>query len=552
MPPTGHDAPAAGPAIRTSAEAVVDALIANGVDTVFGIPGVQAYLLFDALHKHNNRIRTIAARHEQGTAYMAYGYAKASGREGVFAVVPGPGVLNASAALSTAYGGSAPVLCLTGQVPSGFIGTGRGHLHELPDQLGVLERLTKWAARIDHPSQATGLVDEAFRRMRTGRARPTALEMPWDVFAMSGPVRPSAGAAGDPPPPPEAKALDAAAELIGKAEHPMIMVGSGAVGAGDEILALARLLQAPVVAHRSGRGIVGEDSPYGFSCGEGMRLWNQTDLVIGIGTRMELVWLRWREMPRAIPHVRIDIDPLEFVRMRPEVAILADAAAATAALADRLQSADARREPRKREFAAVKEAARESFRRVRPHVEYLEVIREVLPPEGLFVEEICQAGFAARYAFPVLRPRTYIPAGYQDNLGFGFQTALGAKVARPDVPAVSITGDGGFLFGVQELATAKQHGINLVTIVFNNGAYGNVRRDQKKQFEGRLIGSELDNPDFLKLAASFGIPAQRVATPKALRGALTEALDAASPVLIEIPCDPDGEVSPWEFYMPGI
>jgi acetolactate synthase-1/2/3 large subunit len=535
---------------QNSAQAIVETLMANGVDTVFGIPGAQAYLLFDALKQHQNSVRTIHGRHEQGVGYMAYGYAKASGREGVFAVVPGPGVLNASAAISTAYGASAPVLCLTGQVPSNFLGSGRGHLHELPDQLGILERLTKFAARINHPSEAPGLVDEAFRQMRSGRARPTAIEMPWDVFGATGPVTPSNGAAGVSHPEPDAKSLDEAADLIRQADNPMIMVGGGAIDAGAEILELAKTLQAPVVAHRGGRGIVSEENTYGFSCGEGYRLWDKTDLVIGIGTRMELIWSRWMRVPRSVKQVRIDLDPLEFVRLTPDVGILADSAVATRELSARLETSN--RESREEEFAGVKREARAEFAKVQPHMSYLTAIREVLPPEGFFVEEICQAGFTARFGFPVHKPRTYVPAGYQDNLGFGFQTALGVKVAQPDLPVVAITGDGGFMFGIQELATAKQHGINLVTVVFNNNAWGNVRRDQINHFGGQPFCSELDNPDFVALAESFGVVAQRVGSAEALRPALSDAFDANAPVLIEVPCAPDDEATPWPFYMPGM
>jgi acetolactate synthase-1/2/3 large subunit len=184
-------------------------------------------------------------------------------------------------------------------------------------------------------------------------------------------------------------------------------------------------------------------------------------------------------------------------------------------------------------------------------MQYLDVIRQVLPRDGFFVEEICQAGFTSYYGFPVYQPRTFVSCGHQGTLGFGFPTALGVKVGNPDKPVVSITGDGGFMFGVQDLATAVQYGINLVTVLFNNNAYGNVLRDQQRLFEGRLIGSELRNPDFVKLAESFGMAGCRIATPAQLKRELDKALSQDAPALIEVTVDPRSEVSPWEFLTPA-
>ena len=173
----------------------------------------------------------------------------------------------------------------------------------------------------------------------------------------------------------------------------------------------------------------------------------------------------------------------------------------------------------------AKALARRKTEEIQPQVAYLDAIRDVLPDDGFFVEELCQTGFASYYAFPIYTPRTYVTAGFQGTLGFGFPSALGVKIGNPDKAVVSITGDGGFMFAVQELASAVQHGIGVVTIVFNNNAYGNVRRDQIERLDGRVIGSELDNPDFVKLAESFGAAGVRVASPGALRPVLARALD---------------------------
>ena len=541
----------------TGGDAIAEALIANGVDTVFGLPGAQMYAFFDALQRRADRIATIGSRHEQACGYMAFGYARSTGRPGVFSVVPGPGVLNTTAALCTAWGCSAPVLCITGQVPSQFLGRGRGHLHELPDQLGTMRSLVKWAARIERAADAPGVINEAFRQMLSGRPGPVVVEMAWDVMAGSEHVLPLPGASIEPATPPSPDEIDAAAEILVKARRPMIMVGSGAQHAPAEVLALAEMLDAPVAALRGGRGIVAEDHPLGVSSYAAFRLWPETDALIGLGTRLEMPYMRWTGMmalldaPSAPPHmIRVDIDPVEMRRLRPHAGIVADSRDGAVALLDALRRLGRRSTGDRAAIARAKVEASEAVAKVQPHVDYLEAIRSVLPREGILVEDLCQTGFTSYFTYPVLAPRTYISPGFQGTLGCGFMTALGVKMAHPDRPVVSIAGDGGFMFGVQELATAVQHGIGLVTVVFNNNAYGNVMRDQRTGFGGRLIGSELRNPDFQQLAAAFGIAASKVDSPHALRPALEAAIRSGKPALIEVTVDRATEVSPWEFIHP--
>ena len=545
----------------TGAMAIVEQLIANGVDKVFGLPGAQIYSLFDALQQRADKIRTYGARHEQACGYMAFGYARSTGRSGVFAVVPGPGVLNAGAALCTAYGCNAPVLCLTGQAPSAFIGRRRGHLHELPDQLGVLSRLTKWAARIERVEDAPDMVNEAFRRMLGGRPGPVALEMAWDVMAAKAPVRLRRAATIETPPAPDPAAIEAAARFLAGARRPMIMTGSGAQHARAAIGALAEALDAPVAAFRGGRGIVGEDRPLGISSYAAYRLWPETDVLLGIGTRLEMPYMRWTGMMRLIdrpappPHlIRIDIDPDEMTRLAPHVGIVADAEAGAAALLEavrRLRAGNACVGGAARAaIAEAKAAARAEFESVQPQIAYLDAIREVLPRNGFFVTELSQTGFASYFGYPVYEPRTYISEGYQGTLGFGFPSALGVKVAHPDRPVVAVAGDGGFMFAVQELATAAQERIGLITLVFNNRSYGNVLRDQRVGYADRVIGARLDNPDFMALAKAFGVEGRRVGSPAALKEALAGVLKTEGPILIEVEGAPGEEVSPWPFIHP--
>jgi acetolactate synthase-1/2/3 large subunit len=538
------------PQTMTGGEAIAQSLLAHGVDTVFAIPGVQTYHLFDAFARADDRLKVIGPRHEQTTAYMAFGYAKSTGKVGVYSVVPGPGVLNSTAALCSAYGASTPILCVTGEVPSDFIGSGKGHLHELPDQLATLRTLTKWSARIDHPAEAPALVAEAFRQMGSGRPRPVALEMPWDVFGMQAPVELTAVPQKYPMIEPETDMIERAAKLIASARNPMIMVGSGAVSAAQEVLALAERIQAPVVSFRGGRGIVSDEHHLGFNCASGFSRWQDTDVLIGIGSRLELQWFRWPDQPAGLKIINIDIDPAQAARINPDLAIVGDARQCAIELESALRHAGVGHRSRKTEFQSIKDETLTAVQKVQPHIDYLRVIRDVLPRDGFLVEEICQTGFTSYFGFPVYVPRTFVSCGHQGTLGFGFPTSLGVKVGNPDKAVVSITGDGGFMFGVQELATAVQYGIDIVVIVFNNNAYGNVLRDQQRLFDGRLIGSELRNPDFVKLTESFGMSACRVSTPDALRSELERALALDAPALIEVSIDRGAEVSPWEFLMP--
>jgi acetolactate synthase I/II/III large subunit len=536
--------------VVTAAQAIVECLIRQGVDRIFGIPGVHTYHLFDALYERRAEIAYIGTRHEQGAAYMAFGYAKSTGRIGAYTCVPGPGLLNTTAALCSAYSANAPVLCLTSEIPAADIGRGYGILHELPDQLALLRGLCKWAERIDHPTAVPRVFATAIEQLTAGRVGPVALECPWDTLSVQALVDFAVPACNVPQSPPDPAAVHEAARIIAAARRPMIMVGAGALAAGPEILALARLMQAPVTAHRSGRGVISEESPYGFAFAAAYPLWLKSDVVVAIGTRMELAYLRWRKFPPNLKIVRIDIDPREFARRAADVGIVADAKLAVRAILAALATAPARA-PREAEFIDAKAASRREIEVVQPQLAYLDVIRAVLPRDGFFVEEICQVGFTARFGFPVYAPRTYVTCGYQENLGFGFMTALGVKVANPDKVVISITGDGGFMFGVQELATAVQHRINLITVVFNNRGFGNVLRDQQSSFGGRLLGEALVNPDFVKLAQSFGAVSYRATSPPELRLALERALTQDAPVLIEVPSEPGSEASPWPFIRPA-
>jgi acetolactate synthase-1/2/3 large subunit len=333
----------------------------------------------------------------------------------------------------------------------------------------------------------------------------------------------------------------------------MIFVGSGAIHAREEILELAEMIDAPVVAFRSGRGIVSNAHELGLTMAAAYRLWPTTDLMIGIGTRLELTTMtRWPYRPGGLKSVRIEIDPAEIRRYMPDVAVISDSQSGTRELVAAVNKAGYRKTSGRR--AAIREAteaAQAEIQKVQPQMAYLNIMREVLPDNAIVTDELSQVGFASWYGFPIYEPRTFITSGYQGTLGSGFATALGAKIANPDRPVVSINGDGGFMFGVQELSTAVQFNIGVVTLVFNNNAYGNVRRDQRMRFDGRVVAADLVNPDFVKLAESFGVAASRVTAPDHFKPALEKALAHGGPSLIVVEVPRDSEVTPWTFIHPA-
>jgi acetolactate synthase I/II/III large subunit len=530
----------------TTAQAVVSMLEVNGIDTIFCLPGVQNDPFFDALYDRTNAIRPIHARHEQACAYMALGYAMASGGPSAYVVVPGPGFLNTTAALSTAYAVNAPVLALSGQIQQAMIGRNIGLLHELPDQLAIMRGLTKWADRIGSPAEAPGLVNEAFRRLLSGRRRPVALECAMDTWARKAPVELIATPAAPDPCPVDVEAVERAAKLLGGARRPMIVVGGGAQDAGEHVLRIAEALDAPVMTGRMGQGVIDGRHPLSVTMPAGYRFWGEADVVLAVGTRLQPQQQAWG-VDGDLKIIRVDADAAELDRQyKPEIGIVGDAATVLAALAERIDRHNSKRSGRADEVAETKAAANKPvLEKLAPQISYLEAIRKALPEDGILVDELTQMGYVARLAYPTYRPRTFLSPGYQGTLGWGYATSLGAKVAKPDTAVVSISGDGGFLFTAMEMATAAMHGIGVVAVVFSDGAYGNVRRIQQQSFNNRTIASDLRNPDFVKLGESFGIAAERVGSPAELGAAISRGLARGGPTLIDCPVGvmPD----PWTF-----
>ena len=527
-------------------EAIVQSLIAHGVDTVFGLPGVQNDHLFNAFYDNRDKLRVVHSRHEQGAAYMALGYALATGKVGVCSVVPGPGFLNATAALATAYSTNAKVLCLVGQIQSDSINKGYGLLHEIPNQIEILRTLTKWADRIETPADAPTLVAEAFRQLNSGRPRPVGLECAPDVLAQKSEVDLTKVDYTLRHPPVDMDKINEAADLLAKAENPLIFIGLGAIDAAPAVQELAELLQAPVVSGRSGHGVLSSRHPLSIRTTAGHQLWEKADVVVTLGSRLTRPMMGWGTDDK-LKIIRVDIDPEEHYRVKPPtVGFVARCEEVTPALVSALKQRGVSRPSRTAEMEDIQAELEPRIAAVEPQVAFLKAMRAVLPDDGYFVDDLTQVGYVSRTELPIYEPRTYISPGYQGTLGWSYATALGVKVAHPEKEVLSISGDGGFMFNVQELSTAVKHKINLVHVIFNDGAFGNVQRMQKKDHGGRVIASDLDNPDFVKLAEAFGALGLRAHSPDELQAAIQQGFDAQRPTLIDVPV---GEMpAPWSLY----
>jgi acetolactate synthase-1/2/3 large subunit len=520
----------------TGGQALIRSLHREGVRVIFGLPGVQLYHALDALHGEPD-VRFITTRHEQAAAYMAMGYAIASGEIGVAMVVPGPGLLNASAGIGTAYATSSPVLVISGQINRDLIGVRRGVLHEVDDQLGIVKPITKWACRILDAKEIPGAVHHAFSRLRTGRPRPVEIEIPPETLADVVDVE-LLEATHDERPAADDQSIHQGARILAGATQPLLWAGGGVIssGASEALQRVAEYLQAPVITTPEGKGAL-SDRHY-LSLGvlrhrdDPLRKHlRRYDVILAVGTRFATAGL-----PDGHRVVQIDVDEDEIGRNYTNTfGIVGDACRSLEALYRALLTMTPARSSRRAEFEAVRVERFAPSSQLEPQHSLLRAIRAVMPDDGILVSGLTQVGYYSYVFYPVYAPRTYITSSYFGNLGYAYPTALGAKVARPDRAVVAISGDGGFLFNSQELATAVQYGINAVVIVFNDNAYGNVLRDQITRFDGRTIGACLRNPDFVELARAYGARGVRAKTPERLESALREALAIDAPTLIEVP-----------------
>jgi acetolactate synthase-1/2/3 large subunit len=372
--------------LMSGGDAVVQSILGHGVSTIYCLPGVQSDHLFNAMFDAGDALTVVHTRHEQGAAYMALGAALATGKPAAYSVVPGPGFLNSTAALATAYSTGARVLAVIGQIPSHAIDKGHGFLHEIPDQIGILRRLTKSAERVVKPQDAPGIVGRAFRELRSGRPRPVGIEVPPDMLQARAEIELSPPLALDPEPALDEGAIEQAADLLAKAECPVIFVGGGALDAAAEVRALAERLTAPVVSYRRGRGVLDDRHPLSQLLPGGHALWRTADVVLAVGTRLQLPLSAWGTDDR-LKLIKVDIDREELDRIRtPEIGLLGDAAAVLKRIEQHLRQLQPMRADRLAASRALKERVAADVSVLAPQIAYLNAIRDVLPDHGVLID----------------------------------------------------------------------------------------------------------------------------------------------------------------------
>jgi acetolactate synthase-1/2/3 large subunit len=506
----------------TGGQALAKSLYREGVRVVFGLPGAGQYEAIDGIYEEPG-IRYFTTRHEQATTHMADGFARVSGNIATALVIPGAGVFNASTGIATAHSVSSPILAVTGR-----------HDQSPSAEMPSIRQITKWAARATNPADVPAIVHEAFYHLKTGRPRPVYLEVPHEVLAAEAEVKLLEPESYDPPAG-DPECIAQAAHLLAAAQRPAIWAGTGVQrsGASQALQALAEHLQAPVVTGRESKGVISDHHPLSLGMGElrfdPLRKWlTQRDVVLAVGTS------RFGESDDKQQIIRIDIDKAEIERTAHHcVGILGDARCCLEAIYRIVSSTTPARPNCGGEVHAINAARFDPKIQLQPQWGFMQAIRAAIPDDGIFIQGMNQMGYYSRNYYPVYEPRSYlISAG---NLGVAFPVALGAKIAKPDKAVVVASGDGGFLYNSQELATAVQYGINVVVIVFNDNAYGNVLRAQIEQFDGHVLGTELYNPDFVKLAEAYGVVGVRVHDAGQLESALREALAADAPRVIEVP-----------------
>jgi acetolactate synthase-1/2/3 large subunit len=530
----------ADPRSAPAADLLVRRLHDLGVTQVFGYPGGQLTPLYDALYREP-AVRHRLARHEQAAAFMADGYARASGRPGICLAVCGPGVFNAATPLASAFTDSVPVLLISGQIPTAGRGLRSGYYHE-NDQLSASVPFTKWRARAEPPEDVVPLLDRAWAALTEGRPGPVLLEVPLDVLRAEAPAEPwPAPPAPKPPPAPTAAEVESLARLIATWERPLVLAGGGVVTAGAEALLLevAERLGAPVVHTAMGKCAFPASHPLAAGMPwlratsdlTGMTpflspLFSTADGLLALGCRFtQLATASWAlRLPPSV--AQIDVDPAEIGRHYPvQVGINADARAALGPLLAALPPAD------RRPWADLGRKG-EPWRL--PGPDLLGPLRRALPPDAIVAADVTRLAYLLMAEFPLDHPRTFLHPAGAVAMGYGIPAALGAKAAFPERKVVAVVGDGCFLMSGMELATAVQEGLPVVVVLVNDGCLTLIKSTQERRFAERYIAVDLRNPDFGLFARAFGVPYWHAATDADFEAALHEALAADEPALIEV------------------
>lgn len=532
----------------TGGEAAVAALASQGVEIIFGIPGGHSMAVYDALAKQRG-IRHVLGRHEQGLGFMADGYARSSGRIGVLTTTSGPAVANLAAAMGGATTDSSSVLAIASTVRSALVGKNRGGLHDCGEAIEIMRPVCRHVRRCIAVADIPEAITDLIVRLRNGRPGAAYCEIPCDILDAQEDVAIPPGVTAQRVIP-RSQDIDSAVALLSAAQRPVIWAGMGAVaaGAGPEIERLADMLGAFIVPTVLARGIVPFDHPAavmadGAALTEVNTVVAEADVVLAVGTMFKEEDTAGWATRLGDKLIHIDIDPAEMGRSYPPaVGIVADAKAALGEILRRLKrSSPAAPAWRARGKRAESDRLEKRCQKSPVEMKVLGLLRDAVPRDGILVCDRCNLGYWAFRCMPMFVPRTFqYPMGY-GGLGGALPQAFGAKLACPDKTVVCVIGDGGFQFTATELAVGVQEGIPVTIILCNNRAYGAIRSKQDKSYGGRRFGCDLKNPDFLALAAAYGIPAVRADSPEAFSRALAGGIASEKLNLVELTmelCDP--------------
>jgi acetolactate synthase-1/2/3 large subunit len=520
---------------RIGGDVVAESLVALGAEVVFGLPGVHALPIWEGLH--STPLRVLGFRQELNAAFAADGHARVTGRPAPLVVSTGPGALMTLGALQEASTAFVPVVVISSQIEAGAIGKGRGHLHELPDQAASFAPLVKWSGRATSTGEIPEVLAEAWRRAAAPPQGPTYVEVPFDVLQAPAAAPPRASLDGSPGSAavPAADELDRAAALLATATRPAIVAGGGLVRSGGlgELLALAERLDAPVATTYTGKGAIPERHPLALGSGwddrAHLELLADADVVLCVGSWLGYDVTDGFRLRLAGTLIQVDAAPERIGINLPAIGLAGDARATLAALFERIPAATGRGGTGR--VAAVR-ARVERGLAAQPRSLELGLLRTIegMLPRCAAAWDSTILAYAACWHLRAPEPRAFLyPAG-SSTLGYGFPAALGAAAAPAGTPALAVAGDGGFQYGIAELATARQHGLEVAVLLVDDGGYGILRGYQEGAGYAQT-GVDLQHPDFAALCAAYGVPV-RITSPDALGDDLDWALGCAGPAVM--------------------
>ncbi|NUT74538.1 5-guanidino-2-oxopentanoate decarboxylase [Pseudomonas sp. C1C7] len=526
--------------MTSCAQALVQLLEGYGVETVFGIPGVHTVELYRGLH--GSRLKHVSPRHEQGAGFMADGYARAGGKPGVCFIITGPGMTNIITAMGQAYADSVPMLVISTCNRREQLRLGHGHLHELPDQRALVAGVCAFSHTLQHPSQMPEVLARAFALFGCTRPRPVHIEIPLDVLEMSADdldlsARPLPAAAAPAP-----QAIDAAVALIEKAKRPLILAGGGARRCSQVLTSIAERLQAPVALTTNARGLLAPDHPLLLdgvqSSAHGRELIAEADVVLAVGTELgetDYDIFGLGALSFKAPLIRLDIDPMQVLGVQPAaVGLLGDAEQGLCALLARLSQRQAEANWAGERVAQVNSIELAGWTAKQSRMQaLLDTVRDHLP-EPLIVGDSTQPVYQGALGYRAPTPYSWFNAGSgYGTLGYGLPAAIGAKLAQPQRPVVALVGDGGLQFSSAELIAAREAGVGVILLLWNNGSYAEIR-DYMNARSVPLLGVDILTPDFAALAQSCHVAHHRVSDLQRLRELLGQLGSPDEPVMIEV------------------